>query len=542
VAADLAVSFVEAVVATAFDVDNLCPSLDAPLDRELGLALEAFWSESDHTETARDLGLPWATWRDTSRAMGELLKRAPTLGEADRWRKIVRDAEPLRTEHPVAAVLVTLMATARWCGGRGPDVFVPLPHGEPDPDWELVALPLAQRFVAAGAHWAAHYVSRKALGTLESMPAHWQRREASELHDAFTAILRELEKSYEGVLNDARWALAERAAVDAATRAAFAAVLWAMGDVVRALALVGDRLRLTPGNAGFALRQAMVRGPRDVLLRRTWWEAHKRGAIDLSRWRILLGPIGTGHFRTASSFEELVAIALGISAARVHAHVILGHFSGDLRSDDRAALSQILEFGKHCLPSESRAFVRMASLQLLVDRQHRQPRPWQRLARLAAEAIETERWSATADPFDRSLDVPLSFLSPADPATFELLEDHRCASLAYWLVASRPALPHAPAAQALLEREDELLEEVRGARLVSLLSLLPKHYQYATSPDDSDLAAPWWDKQQAIDRLASLRAELRTLHDELRDVAPVYAHARLEPRASLDGLRAALAP
>jgi hypothetical protein len=125
-----------------------------------------------------------------------------------------------------------------------------------------------------------------------------------------------------------------------------------------------------------------------------------------------------------------------------------------------------------------------------------------------------------------------------------VLEGFRAASMNYWLTAA-PPLPSAAeqaAAATLIEKENRLLIELKGAYFLILAPTLPMHYRRAGSEidpnDPSSLKYP--DTSQGLDQYARILGELAELHAQMQPVAPEYARRRTVPIADIASLAQAL--
>jgi hypothetical protein len=146
-------------------------------------------------------------------------------------------------------------------------------------------------------------------------------------------------------------------------------------------------------------------------------------------------------------------------------------------------------------------------------------------------------------PVFAMLDMLSSRSAPAE-AFVSALENFRAASMGYWLAAA-PPLPSEVeqlAAAGLIEKEQRLLMELKGAYFLILAPTLPMHYRRAAreiDPNDpSSLKYP--DTGKGLGHFKRIREELADLHSQMEQAAPEYAKRCLSPAADVSRLSQAL--
>ena len=136
------------------------------------------------------------------------------------------------------------------------------------------------------------------------------------------------------------------------------------------------------------------------------------------------------------------------------------------------------------------------------------------------------------------------------------MEAYRCAGIWYWLMVTPPARHIGdPKAVAMLEEENLLLRELRGARFIRLLPHLPAHYKrYGFRIDEAmEMNPPEGAKQEggllkfnpfdqnlAKGELKEAVERLFALFDCMHAIIPEYAVVRKNPFISVDNFVALL--
>ena len=121
-------------------------------------------------------------------------------------------------------------------------------------------------------------------------------------------------------------------------------------------------------------------------------------------------------------------------------------------------------------------------------------------------------------------------------AIFQVIEKYRSAALEYWLTVAQP-IADDPQLAPLLEREQTLLDALRGAYFLMLYPLLPRYFDYYDLFDEN-----YWRVHENPEKYAlepnngrkqyhQIKEELRVVWKEIEAIDPKYARKRLNPTA-----------
>jgi len=423
-------------------------------------------------------------------------------------------------------------------GGTAPPWLFTSNDGARNWGWHGLVLPLARILVRADAIWSGLELAHRALGLVrraESRPLEipWHTHQAIEglrdVHTSLTARYRERRDEL------ARALAAACRAPEAPVRAPLAALWWTLGDPWRAHVLASGGPAPSRRRLREVLDAAVRRAPRDPMLTsvgsRLWTAPGLDGEpSDPMRIRLSVRWLGS---RGATVVEGLQQAA-GVSPSEVYGRALHGWFGGLLDDGDRAAVARLAPLVAEALPE---AGIRFRALDLVMSGAA-DSAAWGRLADQAAAIVAEERWEATDDPYDRSIDLPSYYYDAGDEQRLALIERQRRATLEFSMWHTRPGrAPTAPAS--LLDEEERILEDVRGLRFVMELARLPVHVAQAW------IVAPakpgrWADPDRALTALGAHRRRLAELAVEQEDLDPGFGGARCAPPATLSEFAATL--
>jgi hypothetical protein len=264
-----------------------------------------------------------------------------------------------------------------------------------------------------------------------------------------------------------------------------------------------------------------------------------RPPLDLRSHQILLarlcGKFGGGRLQ---EYEAACAEATG-SPSVAYAHLLVKHFRGEADGELRETVYAHLRGLDAVGALEPQFAVRLDALLDLTG--SRAEADWVHIATSATGAAERSRRAADSPAYDLALDTPLYYLDGGVEDAIEALERYRTANLWYSLALAPPlARPGSEEALRLVKREDELLAELRGLRLIRILPDLPNHYRRVTVDVSAMLGqqelgiSELLDPARALDRLSVVQSELETIYRQLEAIDPGYARRRGDPGVTLD--------
>lgn len=286
------------------------------------------------------------------------------------------------------------------------------------------------------------------------------------------------------------------------TRSAVAALCWSVGLVAESYALgsLSDHARI-PGRRFFRnlVRRSLYCSRHDTLVRYVWLELIDQNCLsDFNSHRKLLNIL----FKMGVSWVPDRTFA--VPPSRLYARCLISWFR---RETTRYSLRQYQEVVQELLrirQLENQVIrVRVLGLNGLMTAQlgHAvaltSKKEYVDAILAASESIIRVVEQKTIYPewpeyFDRpnlpvieliesKLAAATASSSRIDEANFiiDFIEQFRCAALEYWLriVPTYPPSNLDPQLKALLEREEQLLREMRSAYFVLLHNLLPRHYR-----------------------------------------------------------------
>ncbi|MBV8987997.1 MAG: hypothetical protein JO372_05480 [Solirubrobacterales bacterium] len=308
--------------------------------------------------------------------------------------------------------------------------------------------------------------------------------------------------------------------VDARLRAVVAAVWWTLGSPWHAQAVASGELSPTLGQLRAIVDSVLRTGSTDPLLGAVAAELGEtsNGGVpapsDLDR-RLRIALRTPGYNRVEEPFEDM-----GMSPMRTFTRCLVAWFRRELTDDDRALVSRI---GAFLWSIDTRAAIRFRALELLT-----RPGPavdetqWLDLVERSTTEVADTSWTATENPYDRSVDLALHYLRGDPESHLAILERHRAAALEYPLIAE--GVSREPRADTLAE-ERQLLQESRGLRLLTQLQRLPPSLTRASVdiPTEGipavsqffDERHSWTDTDTAITELRRIRQRLAAIRTDL---------------------------
>lgn len=509
---------------------------DALPDAEVA-ALRKIWTEVPGVTSA----LPIKRWTEIEAEVARLARdEADDLSED--WFSLARQAENLH-DHPLAAAVALTYALAALESVSKRDFYWSLADGA-RPEWHPLGLVYAEILIKLKAIWAADLFLRRTLDTIQATNRYRHDREKDIVAraDRCRALLFEAHELRRGAVQGL---LSELVNGHRDVSGGLSALLWTLGYPVDAEAVArGD----SPSRwvVESLIDDSLRRGDWDPFTQDTWTALDDRYGVGLSRHAMLKGKLTQ---RVGLTLTRRIDLGSDPPVSRTYARVAVAHFEGELDGPMRNQLAFICEnWIPVLMPMQSSDAVRLLALEALAvqPRADRTARMAE-LARMAVGLVERARVLGVNDYYDHSFDNIFGNLA-VDPEeqlerTLDLIELYRASGLAHWLTVTRPELPKETAAQNLLEKEEALIEEFRGARFIRLSSDLPRHYQkYSINADHWESFGNPFDQERAASRLLEIADELKGIWAELDEIAPNYAKERRTPTPSLDEFAELLTP
>jgi len=526
--------------------------------------LTRFWSDAAYEALPFHAQLAPRDWQGLISLLEGLASGRVKGGDSALWQRAAQASVQLTQVEPVAGALVALQAMAAWVGALGMNLFLQ-PWSGHHPGWHLFPLITARNLGAAEAIWSARYVCDTASGFIESAKNAPFDPTLRSVIAEYEAVRADVEQVYDGCVEELAWALHTNATGQGETfRAELAALFWTSGNVLHAELLRRD------GPIDYLPPYAMVRTlvdhsmrtlPREPLMQHIWLDMKDRGPFSLREHRLLFGHINN-RFRS-HPLHELAEI-FPVDVSRAYAKAAIAWMRDQVKEVTWKELFDAMALTSSLIKSRAPdTYLRIVALGTLIEGADAQKRDEQgsALATLATSVIQWADHSGIYEPFDHALDAPFYALhvdsSAALEHTLDCIEAYRQANLGYWLSIS-PPLHHKGVPTELLEQEQDLLRELRGARFIRLFPYLPRHYgRYGFSIDEA-LAGPPpgvtpsaqdkggllrfdpFDQQLAERNLREVRERLLRLYDQMRATCPVYADVRITPLSSAQDFAAAL--
>jgi hypothetical protein len=502
-------------------------------------ALGDSWAR--HPDIATGLegsGRDWAGIEATLRRLSEGELR---IGSGDAWTALAREGEQLADADPVAASLVCLHAMAAWEGAVGESLLGP-EAGLPNPGWAIFPLALLRCLVRADALWGASPLVRIGLDAIESAKVAHSDPQVRETVDDYLTVQAAIDRRFAELRSELAWELRESCAPsEPSFRPEVAALMWTLGDVPHALSLSATTTPPSLALIEGVVHESMRRLQRDPFTQYVWLELKDRPPFDLRAHKILFARINAVHSGAQAQRFEGVQAQLGLHPATTYALALIAHFRGAVTEEVRQAVREVGSTAQ-MLPTFGVRFASLLRLIGAVDGGESRS-GWQHIAADCTDAVQRARRLGEDSDYDLSLDIPLHYLGDgAGPEALDALERYRAAGLWYWLAIAPPARrPEGNAAEPLVGREDELLDELRGLHLVRLLPELPRHYSRATVEAGTDTHT-LLDPELARERLLEVGNSLDEVHRQLAGTDPAYAARRRDPAIGLDEFARLLGP
>ena len=533
------------------------------IDESIRQAILALCDDSDLTPPLKE------AIRPLSHKFGEVIKYIGDMAKVNQktidysgWHAVAEKSEKLAETNPKAATIIAATAFAAWEGALGEMLFYQPWEGY-HPGWHIFPLILARNAVKGGALWAPRRLLKTAsefIGAAKMAPFDEGIRSILAQYREVSAMI---EKSYAEHVANLAWDLREASSATKLPnfRLEIAALLWTLGYVPQAHLMKADdgisAFRPSLHLMKFLVDQCMQTMSENSLMQYIWLEMKDRPTFNLRAHRELFALINVRfHTKLIHMVDELMPEP----PSRSYAKVLVNYFRG-IEEKDQSALQNISLHSELLVNIDPLATVQMRSLLNLVAVSDKQrEKNWEYLSNLATHVLEAHNRIGELQNLGRCLDIPFYYLGVNSPEYFEekehIMEVYRCAGIWYWLMVTPPTRPIGdPEVTAILEEENILLRELRGARFIRLLPHLPRHYgrhgfrideAMDTKPPDGAeqkeglLKFNPFDQNLAIRELKEAGERLFTLFDRMQAVIPEYAVVRSNPLISVDKFTALL--
>jgi hypothetical protein len=475
----------------------------------------------------------------------------------DLWRASERIEQAI-PEEALSALLASTVVLMLWSVREGEQLYGQI-NGMPQTGWAQFPYVCASAALKSGAPDEALRLVERSLDVLIAAKYKDHPR-----YQAAVARYRKLgvavETSWRGALQNLAADLRDSCCLEQPNfRAEVGALLWTLGMIPES-SLFLPRVA-SPGLPPIRVCRQIIHVShigmaRDPLTQYIWLEMKDREPFNIRDHPVFFGLANLRYN------NHLLDEVMPEPPSRLFAKTIISWFRGDLDEELAGRYVESYRLVETEFPSQVDwpIYFRMRMLACMVGEQfgwikNESPaaslETTQDMANQAASvnrnAFLHPEWPAlytrTSGPVFAMMDKLAAASTPAS-AFFSVLEGFRAASMNYWLTAA-PPLPSAAeqaAAATLIEKENRLLIELKGAYFLILAPTLPMHYRRAGSEidpnDPSSLKYP--DTSQGLDQYARILGELAELHAQMQPVAPEYARRRTVPIADIASLAQAL--
>jgi len=480
-----------------------------------------------------------------------------SIAAEDLWRASERidRAIPQQAHGALLASMVVLMA---WSVGSDKQLYGQM-NGMPPPGWAQFPYVCARAAFTAGAVDEALRLVDRSLDVLNAAKYKDHPRYLSAV-TRYRQLGVLVETRWRGAFEDLASDLRDSCRLEQPNfRAEVGALLWTLGMIPESSLFMPGAS--SPGLPPLRLCRWIINVSnigmvRDPLTQCIWLEMKDREPFNVRDHPVFFGGANLRYH------NHILDDVMPEPPSRLFAKTVIAWFRGDL--DDKLASNYVESYQlvEAEFPSEVDwpIYFRMRLLALKVGERFgwihgealaKSLEMAQELANQAASVNSNaflhpgwpDLYTRTAGPIFGLLDKLAAASAPAS-ACVCALERFRAASMNYWLTAA-PPLPSAAeqvAAAALIEREERLLIELKGAYFLILAPILPMHYRRATreiKPDDPS-SFDYPDTSKGLDHYKRILGELADLHAQMQSLAPEYARRRTAPVADVASLAGAL--
>lgn len=552
--------------------------------------LRSFWATPDLAELGTEARLPHRNWHEISRCLENLVRPRLEPGKEpvwlvgqheapmrmnELWWRAAEKTESLAVEDPIAGSIAGLCCLARWEGVLGSSLHreyrTPAHWGLSD-GWRHFPLIAARNLLRADAIWTARRLAREARQTIEgserfivgrteglrggrAMPggeAWWQ---AAADYDA---VLSDVNKRHAACIDDFAWDLRDSCSPHAPSfRAEVSALFWTLGDVPHAHMLrETDTMPSREALAGL-IHRSLQMIPSDHCIQWVWLMMRDRPPFSLRDHPQIFTSINARWPPSNDSLAEPVPTGAQL-VSKAHAEAAVAYFRHELDTGAVRRLIHAYRLNKMTFAARSpEAFVRLSSLLTVlgsnVETRLAGDETWAELAESACKIVEAREKAHQRDPYDRILDIPFYYLprnSPADlHRAIELTERYRAAAMWFWRRVVAPVESGMGyKARRLAAEERQLAEQLRGARFIRLLPLLPSGYSRIDLQQGDrlmatvDIDVTLRERILDSDTIAELADRIDDLARRIVKSRPEQSAARLTTHTGLDTFAAALTP
>ncbi len=408
----------------------------------------------------------------------------------DNWRRAVSLSARTSTDDGLAALIVSLFATAAFLRAysRG-DVVGSSEH----PAWRALVVACIRRLVRLDALWAAKTLalalSDDLRGTTNYNAGRFGTRRAVALLLSIEAAADRAQRQQRVAL---AWSLHRLLDEELRVRGAFAGLMWTMGDVIQAHALGEGRYSLTRSAVTATVNMTLDQDSVDPFILAVWLQIMDAAGDKLGRHEGVVSRLRLNVNKALRLFVNDVTAMENVDLVNRYAAVVSSFFVGELESASVAAYeNRYWSLAPPLQEAPSDILVRVSGLINLISQRSEEEKQekWSWLAAESIAAISSESLKKGRRFHVPALNIPFYYLRGYRAgdliAKIDLLEDFRNEAQGYWLTVTPPSRPAhlGRTSRRLVRREDQLLADLRDCRFFMLREDLPRavsRYYYST--------------------------------------------------------------
>lgn len=470
-------------------------------------------------------------------------------------------AEEAAAVQPLAAFLMSLISLVGWARALDKDLYQQF-QGRFPPGWDHLPYVCASISLRVGAIESAKLLVDHTYDVLMSSKYH------SIVDPALTQyrrLARKIREKYEMAISNLADDLRESCRpLEHNFRAEVGALLWSLGLVAESRILEArSNSNTLPSRRLCQLIVAHSANciPHDSLVQYIWLEMKDRPPFNLRDHKALFGLINLRYD------QSLFDMFMPESPSQVYAQTLINWFANNLNKTQGAkylSAYEVFRFGPDLV--DLSVLVRTEALANLVanefgwlgsnEPQHKFIDNWYNVANLAQKAKQFANQHPEIEEGYGKTNTALFYLienefnsasneAPLDSEglkkLFNFIEEFRTGTLSYWLTLNPPIIlgEERDALGSLLDDEDELLTELRGAYFMTIGQTLPWHYRrYAKELVIEELGRekPPMNPEIGRKRFQEVKDDLRKLHSQMHGIAPNYVKKRVTEAVILEQL------
>lgn len=532
------------------------------IDESVRQDILEFCNFSDLSSSQKEIIKPLASSFD--KAVGhiqKILKGDLNTGDYSEWKDVAEKTDKFADVNPKAATLISAVAFAAWEGALGKSLFrQPYSGNYSNSGWSVFPLIIAKNATRGGAMLAPRQMLETAIEFIASNEmAPFDDGQLSFILKEYKKVFESIEKKYRRHVANLAWDLRESISSSNVLnfRPEVAAILWALGYVPQAHLMKNDNgvptYRPSLNMMIFLVDRCLRVMPENPLIQCIWLEMKDRQPFNLRDHRELYAFIDLCFDKKQI---HLLDAMMPIPPSRSFAKLLINYFRG-VKGREYSDINSLNTSSEMLISTDPLIALQMKSLINLIDVSgEQQKNNWLNLSDLATHILEFSSKRGIFQNYGRIVDIPFYYLLNEEnveslDVIFDHIETYRVAGLWYWFMVTRPIWPIANSkAMAMLEEEDLLLNELRGARFIRYLQLLPRHYtmfgcsmdellerelpKYAEEKRGSLLGYEPFDQDLAIKELKDVEERLLKLFNRMKAELPRYAAVRNKSQISIN--------